>query len=279
MTVGFFRVVCAVLPGLFMVLNARDVFYADLSELRPTQIRYSSENVKDKVKKAIKQGATVKNFLYFKYNNGTSIFDVNDAVPVIKTPEGLFLCDGHHSVLASKEVGATTMPVFIADKYNFNVKNNPIFWTWASQKNYAYLRDLDGKNKYPADFESLTDDPVRYFVALAARKFEKSAQFSDSTGADYPLWVKIGKDVPFVEFRVADLLYEAGFKFVYGDEQDKKLFEQKIEMARGMLEQRLSLLTKVHPLKKLKFLPKKEFYKESSAIKEWLKNTSNGVFA
>ncbi len=274
MALSFYRIV-GVLGFCFSlnVFGVKDIFYINVDQLHPTQIRYSSENVNDKIKKAIKQGATDKENTFFKYNEGTSIFDLNDAVPVIKTADGYYLCDGHHSVLASRVIGASTVPVFIADAYKFEAKNNPVFWEWASDRNYAYLKDLDGKNRFPADFDSLTDDPVRYFVALAARKFEKNTKYSDSTGVEYPLWVKIGKDVPFVEFRVADLLYSAGFKFNYGEEKDKSLFEQKIEEARAILVEKLKLFPDLHPLVTFKFLPEKERYDESELVKTWLENS------
>ncbi|HBY05620.1 TPA: hypothetical protein DEG75_01590 [Candidatus Dependentiae bacterium] len=266
--------ICSV--NLFFPINNVDILFVNLSQLRPTQVRYSSENVNDKVTKAIKQGDTNKEFSTFKYDNGQSIFSTKDALPVIatnidseeKTPL-FYLIDGHHSALASFKVKAKTIPVKIEDIY-YPAPGTNFFWEWAQKHQYTYLKDTDGSLRIPEDFNTLTNDPIRYFAALAARKFEKDTNYKNSTGAEFPLWVKIGKDIPFIEFHIADALIEASFVYNYGDEKDKKLFQEKIEFARIILTKKIKELDEKAPLKQLKLLTKQEHFRKSVAIQKWL---------
>jgi len=264
--------ICSV--NLFFPVDKGDILFVKLDQLRPTQVRYSSENVNDKVKKAIKQGDTNKELSVFKHDKGQSIFSISDALPVIATNIDqkiplFYLIDGHHSALASFKVKAKTIPVKIEDIY-YPKPNTKLFWEWARKYQYTYLKDTDGKLRIPEDFNTLTDDPIRYFVALAARKFEKDTTYKNSTGAEYPLWAKIGKDIPFIEFHIADALIEASFAYQYGEENDKTLFQEKIEFARIVLSKKIKDLDEQDPLKQFKLLPKKELFTQSIAIKKWL---------
>lgn len=255
------------IPGAAVGKNCS--FYVQLDQLRPTQVRYSQANVDDKVTKAIKRGDTDKEYSFCAYDGGKSIFSLDDAIPVVKTEDGAYyLCDGHHAVLASYVVGAKSMPVFVIETYP-GPGGTEGFWEWACAWGYAYLKTVGGQMVVPTGFTDLIDDPVRYFVALSARKFEKELTFEASTGAEYPLWVKIKKDIPFIEFHVADVLVAAGFVYRYGDEKNKELFQEKIEQARAILR---AVLPGCQKLKGLKFLPEKEQFEKSLKIRGWLEN-------
>lgn len=266
------------LSSLF-ALNINEIFFVKLSELRPTQVRYSSANVKDKINKAIKQGDTDKCFSFFKYDNGKSIYSNKDAIPVVATDSQFplyYLVDGHHSVLASLQVKAQTIPIKIVAIY-YPKPDTDFFWEWMQKKHFSFLKDIDGSLRIPKNFNSLTDDPLRYFAAISARKFEKDTTYENSTGHEYPLWVKIGKDIPFIEFFIADALKDSvtySYEEHFEDNKNKLQFQNKIELARNILLKKIQEAAPSSPLKLLKLLPNKEFYLKSTLIQNWLKQNT-----
>ena len=153
-------------------------------------------------------------------------FPSKKAVPVVKAPFGYILADGHHDVLSSLALEATWIPVkVIAD---LNELSESEFWDEAEKLGFAYLYDLQGEHKIPPrDFSLLEDDPNRYFAAISARKFLEDGNFSNSTGADYPLWIKIGKDIPFIEFKIADVMWQ--HQIIYSYEMGKNPPEDFVE--------------------------------------------------
>jgi hypothetical protein len=87
-----------------------------------------------------------------------------------------------------------------------------LFWAAAEARGYIYPRAIGGAHQLPpASFDALVDDPGRYFAAITARKCDRDDQPAAlTTGAEYPLWVKVGKDVPFIEFMISDALAAPG---------------------------------------------------------------------
>jgi hypothetical protein len=83
------------------------------------------------------------------------------------------------------------------------------------------------KGKIPLLFSELQDDPNRYFAALIARKCKADGDLKMSIGAEYPVWIKVGKDIPFVEFRISDVLWQKGIIYDYkmGDQPPQQLVE------------------------------------------------------
>jgi len=89
--------------------------YLDIAEIFPGQLRFSSENVRGKIKNKIKSGDArwneVQGHWEYQYHDGLSIFSLKEAVPVLKASFGYVLIDGHHDVLSSLELGAKQIPV------------------------------------------------------------------------------------------------------------------------------------------------------------------------
>lgn len=206
--------------------------YVDIHTVYPSQHRYSSLNVKQKIEKGENDGYHCEQAqLIFHFDNGKSIYAVKNAIPVLKVNSIYILVDGHHSVLASIELGASTVPVHIIHVLTRPLDNE--FWQWAATNNYAYLIDIKGNLSIPPpdDITQLQDDPLRYFAAITARKYEEIE--GSWIGAENPLWIKVGKDIPFIEMKIADLLRASGFSYQYGDELVK--LDLLIDQARAIL--------------------------------------------
>lgn len=208
-------------------------FYVSISEIVPAQLRYASRNVQEKKNKKIKNNDAIwnpdKSCWIYKYDQGRSIFSFEEAFPVVKASFGYVLTDGHHDVLSSLVLGAQRIPVkVIADLSSLTEDQ---FWIEAENTGLAYLYDTDGKRKIPPrDFKNLKDDPNRFFAAITARKCLKGSSINDSIGADYPIWIKVGKDIPFIEFHIADVLWKN--HLIYQYEMGNNPPEDFVEQAR-----------------------------------------------
>ena len=174
--------------------------YVPIIEIHPSQLRYSQDNVNEKQQWAMTKGyakwdpATEKYKLSFA--EGHSSLPETEALPVVRAPFGLALTDGHHEVLSSLALGADLIPVkIIAD---LSALSEEEFWNEMEKKGWAYPYAIGGNRVTPPiDFALLKNDPNRYFAAISARKFPKGIH-SESFGAEYPLWIKVGKDIPFI---------------------------------------------------------------------------------
>jgi Putative ParB-like nuclease len=248
--------------ALLMVITDTAVYaeYIAYTKIYPGQIRYASANVQDKVNKAINAGIAKplplapgsSQHFTFAYNNGTSMLSEKNALPVIIAPFGYVLVDGHHDLLASISLGAEFIPIkIVGDLSNLKVEE---FWKEAEKRGLVYPYAIGGIYTIPPrSFKDLVDEPNRYFAALLARKCEKRGDaIGDSRGAEYPVWIKIEKDIPFIEFMIADVLEKYGIHYVYamGDNPPAAL----IEKARSVLRQ--------HPIKGLKLVSRRIKYSD-----------------
>lgn len=209
-------------------------FYLSMETIFPAQLRYSSRNVEEKIQEIVTSSHATWDDTQKKWNfafdQGNSAFSLEEALPVIKGPHGYVLADGHHHAIASLKLQANTLPVYLlADLSHLSVAE---FWEEMELRGWAYLIQLDGTKSLPPNrFEELKDDPNRYFAAITARKYAKETSRAESSGAAYPLWIKIGKDTPFIEFRISDALRKEGIEYRY----DMELSEAFIEQARSAL--------------------------------------------
>lgn len=147
------------------VCSSAEAFFADIASLRPSQVWYSQKDTEDKIIKAHAENGVVYIEEDIKHvpqhNNNTSIYPLKAAIPVIKTSFGFVLVDGHHDVMASRFVEATTIPVkIICDKSE--ALDDDAFWSWAADHKYAHLSDLSEKMmKAPLTFAELEDVSVQ----------------------------------------------------------------------------------------------------------------------
>lgn len=257
-----------------------DPEYVSINNVEPGQLRYSSLNVQDILNKLLASGVIAvnddKNSTYpyrniSNFNNGTAIYPISAALPVVKAPNpagapGAFtyvLVDGHHSTISAlKTLGATTIPIYVVE--DLSTLDCQEFYKTAIAKNYIYPYDLDGKFgcllpkfKNPETFTQMKDDPNRYFAAISARKCAStSTPNSQSTGADYPLWIKVGADIPFIEFFISTLLNQHGL--VYKNEWGNQVPVWFLRQARCILKQ--------NPIDGLCFIDKEIFYNDIQDI-------------
>ncbi|MCC2646812.1 MAG: chromosome partitioning protein ParB [Rickettsiaceae bacterium] len=209
--------------------SAGDKIFVSLDWLRPTQIRKSSVSVANKLAKS--KG--------INYNDGKSMLSIGEAIPVFKGHDGyLYLIDGHHSVLASIEAKAKTIPVLILD--DLSDLEEEKFWEAAVAKNYAYLKDMNGNiHAPPKTFSDLLEDSLKYFASITAFKCQPGQPLNAldyENNIEHPLWIKVGNSVPFIEFIISNELYKNNFKFANQDRLNKEKLNGKIEEARKILQ-------------------------------------------
>ncbi|MCI5052797.1 MAG: hypothetical protein MRY21_06665 [Simkaniaceae bacterium] len=215
-----------------ILLNAEQTLLLDISQISPAQLRFSLQNVEMKKNKKLKSGSTT----------------CSESLPVVKAPFGYVLIDGHHDALSYLALG--TRQILVRIVQDFSDLSEELFWSEVEKQGLAYPYTIQGERKIPPrNLSELTDDPNRYFAAISARKYPPDLK--GSTGAHYPLWIKIGKDIPFIEFRISDALWESGL--VYSYEMGDNPPEEFIERARGVLIQA--------QIPGLKIVPKKYHYK------------------
>lgn len=203
-----------------------------MNEVFPGQHRYSSWHVQEKMKK--------------KVEKGMPLCGGEKGIPVVKACFGYVLIDGHHDVIANLTLGAEELRIRIVADLSALEGND--FWNEMEKQGWAYLYDLSGnRNTPPRDFHLLEDDPNRYFAALTARRYADS-KMVESSGAEYPLWIKIGKDIPFIEFKIADILWKHGIAYEY--EMGESPPEEFVETARKILIEANNLELKIVPQRK-----------------------------
>lgn len=212
------------------------LFYMDCREIYPSQLRYSLKNVQEKVDLIQSSQDAVwseeEKTWKLRYNSGKGALDLDEAIPIVKGPFGYVLTDGHHHFLASLQFGAVTMPVkIIADLSSLDEN---AFWQEMEKRGWSYPYNILGERSIPPkDFMLLQEDPNRYFAAIIARKCKADGDLSTSIGAEYPVWIKIGKDIPFIEFLISDALWKQGLNYQY--EMGNPPSEEFVEEARRIL--------------------------------------------
>lgn len=204
--------------------------YVPIADITPGQVRYAEMNVQEKVANAIAHNNAVKkgNTYLLKFDNGKSILDQKNALPVLKAKDGYVLLDGHHDLLSSMRLGATTVPIEVTQELkNLSIKD-PDFWQKAETQKLVFLYNIKGERVATLPrFDMMEDDPNRFFVTLVLHRCNTEngkvvydyAVSQDVYGHQTPILIKIDKDIPFLEFYVADLLRAYGVE--YNNKQGK----------------------------------------------------------
>jgi len=217
----------------------KNLSYVDILSVHPGQLRYSYLNVQEKCKELESKSSNGK----LPYDSERSFWSKRNAFLVVRSPVGYILIDGHHTVMAGISLGTKTIP--IKEIANYSNLSEEAFWKKAEELGLVYLKAISGKKEIPPrEFHLLQDDPNRYFATLVSRKFD--ADGLHSKGAEYPLWIKIGKDIPFIEFKIADALYQNGLLY-----EDSPSFQEKARQV--LLESQIP---------GLRVLPEKKHYTE-----------------
>lgn len=204
-----------------LTLNDQNSFMTiSHTAITPGQLRYSKLNVQEKIAALKTKGA------------------LSTPLPVILAPFGPVLVDGHHDTLACIALGIETIPVFVMK--DFSHLSVDEFWRQATTEGLVYPYTLDNRYKIPTNFDALEDDPNRFFAALVARKCTKDkngimvAIASPKTAlGDYPVWIKFGNKIPFIEFKISDTLKAHGI--IYDNAWGENVPESFVENARRVL--------------------------------------------
>lgn len=192
--------------------------FVSIGHLRPAQHRYAEFHVISTLPKDLEKFAQSidggENSFRLINDDGRSLFPLQDARKGVLTDFGIVMVDGHHSVLTSLYSGAVTLPIILIEDYR-SLTREDVFSKIESD-NLAYLIDLDGKrNLPPLRFSELKDDPNRSLISLTGLNVRQTeGEFSYFYGSELqPLWIKMGESIPFVEFILADILYQRGIAF------------------------------------------------------------------
>lgn len=237
-----------------------DTFYAEIDQLYPSQLRFTRHIINRKIDKAATKGYLSLGGDGYSLSDtqNQSVYPLSDPTPVVKTCFGYALVDNHHRVAAAKIVGAKAHPVKLVADYS-HLRDDEL-WKELGKQCLAYPFDTQGNFQTPPkSFADLQDDPLRYFAAISARKFEGQPATLKSSGTTYPLWIKINKE-PFTEFKIANQLYKHNFKYHYDIKEDE--LDSLIEQAR-------EILTK-DPIPGLRLVTTRMRFDHSPQIKAWL---------
>jgi hypothetical protein len=210
--------------------------YVHFSQIHPAQIAYASKDVKSKMKEAIKEGNAIKdeqsNSWKFKHFNGKSIFPEKKQLAVVKARCGYVLVDGHHKVLASLKMGAEWINIKVIK--DLSHLTDEAFWLEAEKQNWANPYTVYGIRTIPPQrFEDMQDDAYRWLPFLLKGTVPDNGDMSKYKGPEYPVWIKVGDGIPFIEFKIARALLQNGI--VYTHEMGDDLSVEFVEQCRAAL--------------------------------------------
>jgi hypothetical protein len=229
----FFTADCAFNDTRYLK-GQEEVFYFETSLIHPGQATYSLLNVNEKIDQALDKNYATKNddgSFHFNYDNGRALYPKKKAFPVVNTPWGLILLNGHHRTMASVAMGAATIPVKIhADLTDLGIEE----LRKVMSTNTDPVDVKGNKVRMPCYFDQLVDDPNRYFAKISAYQ-GKDSDAEKSGRTKYPLWIPVGEESTHgpQEFDIAILLNKHGW--VYKNAYGNQIPENFLEYARVLL--------------------------------------------
>lgn len=182
-------------------------FYARVEDLRPGQYRYSIENVNKHISEIRTELGLTRNQMV---SVDTPLMPLSEAQPVILTPQGMILLDGHHHAMASIYLGSTEFPVVVVEDLRHlseQERRRAI-----ERLQLTSYRGREGRVHRISRFSQMQPDSLLMMVrqVRARIKVSKAGPIRGS-GADYPVWVAFKGD-PYSELKIADALYQAGYR-------------------------------------------------------------------
>ncbi|GAB4234930.1 MAG: hypothetical protein Tsb0021_14350 [Chlamydiales bacterium] len=239
----------------FSPSQQQEAFYIEADAIKPGQVRYADYQVMEKVKESVENGEVAWNETEkrweLKHHHSSSLFPLSKSLPVVNGPYGFVLVDGHHHFLENQKLGGTTIPVkVIADYSRLSLEE---FLNIAEEKGFIHPYDVYGNRVHlPLSFSELQNDPNRFFAALGKRIYIDTPEMHFSKGSEYPIWVKVGKDIPFIEMRISEAMWNAGL--VYDEQQGTEPDAVFYETARDVI--------KAAEIKGLRVIPTRMHYSE-----------------
>lgn len=181
--------------------------YVPVDQVFPGQTRISSYRVDEKISQAKSKYLNSEGEKQF--DHGQSLYPLRKAKKAIWTSEGIILTDGHHAFLSALHYQSETFPLEIISSKS---KKGKELWLNLESKGLVFYRNKKGKFHRPESWECLKDDPNRFLVSLLAKK---KNPLDESQSSLPKLWYKADPAPPFIEFLLANLLYESGVKYEY----------------------------------------------------------------
>jgi len=214
------------LSAMAMIEKSAHAIYVHYSEIHPAQIAYASPDVHAKVMEVYESGNAKLEWdnaapyasanIILHHCDGQSIFPPKKQLSVVKAPFGYVLIDGHHKVLASLRMNASMISIKVVE--DWSLLSEDVFWYQAEQKGWAYPYTISGQYaKPPRTFDGMIDEPYRWLPYLLKGLVPEDSDVTKYTGPDYPVWLKIGEDIPFIEFKIGQALYKNGIRYAYQD--------------------------------------------------------------
>lgn len=230
------------------VVQPKHSFYVDIDKVYPGQLMFSNLTVESCVQRVIDANENKK------YNDGTSSRSIDRAKPVILGPkESIILVDGHHTVLALKRLGDSTIPIYI--EQDWSNLSQPEFFEKAKANNYIYPYDIEGNlilfdEDLRYDWDLMKNNPNRHFPDIVGLNCSKqTGECTKNPTAiekpEKPLWKNYDEDavdLAFIELKMATVLHKAGlyFKDEWGSNPNSKEIKEFTEKARKVLKDALS---------------------------------------
>lgn len=182
------------------------------------------------------------------YDHGRSFFPKYRKTTGLYYRGKVYILDGHHRALLSTYLGAETMPMeIIAD---WSHLDPDAFLVEMYNHGYSYFLNYMGEPQNPLDLCDLLDDPylalarellLRVDIQVKVIKLKKKAKnkgampkykikILDRRGSSLPIAIKINRDIPFLEFEIADRLRRAGVQWNSADTLTPEIEQKFLEI-------------------------------------------------
>jgi hypothetical protein len=203
-------------------LHKGTVTFVPVGALEATQTRFSFERflaALKKVKKAVKKPWT--------NDGGRSAYPIERATAGILYRGKIYITDGHHRALVSTYLGAESIPVQIIDVVPDRVRPKRFFQNLSAQ-GLSYYKTYQDEELAPVDLCEMENDDYLLLARLLLLRVDLNYDNGRITLLDVrgnqknPIAIKVNRDIPFLEFEIADRLRRAGFQWQPGQELTRK---------------------------------------------------------
>lgn len=216
-------------------------FYLPIQFLIPGQEWISVDNIIGKIKKAYTEPGFVKSKqgeIELAFADGTSAEPMTERpkIKVAATEQGYIIIDGHHETCRAILLGSRTVPVEMVEDFTKRHPKMTMEDVWIELKSRHLSLFSEAKKpahlaQFPPCLCDLTDKPNRYLSRLLGMKVVTDAEgkitFAETRGVKHPVWVKVNRGVPFIEFYIADILEKNSIHYDirWGDDVPKEVVE------------------------------------------------------
>lgn len=265
-------------------------FYLSIQFLIPGQEWISVDNIIGKIKKAHTETTFVKNKhgeIDIAFADGTSAEPMTDQpkIKVAATEAGYIIIDGHHETCRAVLLGSKTVPVEVVEDFTKRHPKMAMEAVWSELKSKHLSLFSEAKTpkhlaQFPPCLCDLSDKPNRFLARLLGMKVLTDEQgkvtLAETRGVKHPIWVKVNRGIPFIEFYIADILEKNSIHYDirWGEDVPKDIVEEArhalvIAQANGPHK---DIINGIHLLKSKdkadEFLDKKNWDKVEEKIRD-----------